>query len=87
MIRFIDIGDQIFIDGETKSFAWFDTITDEFLTFSGSQTWDSWNEFVDDYNFQKGTPEILPLSRFKRLFPTRRFFKENKYSRAEAKEK
>lgn len=72
MIRFIDIGDQIFIDGETKSFAWFDTITDEFLIFSDCQAWDSWNDFVDDYNFEKDIPEILSLNRFKHLFPKER---------------
>jgi len=53
MIRYIDVGDQIFLDGETKEFAWFDTITDTFLTVVGIQVWETWNDFVDDYNFDR----------------------------------
>jgi hypothetical protein len=43
MYRFIDLGDQI-IDG-VREFAFFDTVTDNFLDFCGSQTFDSIADF------------------------------------------
>jgi hypothetical protein len=47
MIRFIDIGTQIM---ESKKFAFYDTVTDRFCTFSGSQTWETRKEFISDYD-------------------------------------
>lgn len=47
MIRFINITDQI-TDGE-QEFAFFDTVTDKFKTFSDSQTWNSIADFISDY--------------------------------------
>lgn len=47
MIRFIDLGDQI-LEGE-RQFAWYDTVTDSFLEFSGNQVWSSWVEFCEDH--------------------------------------
>ncbi len=64
MIRFIDLKEQITDDFE---FAWYDTILDRFLEFSGSQTWDSWNEFERDF----GPTENI--QRFKNLFPKDKF--------------
>ena len=70
MIRFIDLTGQI-IDGETD-FAWYDTVTDKFLSFSGNQTWNSWDDFVTDYN----PDETFPLSRFRDLFRTSLTYKK-----------
>lgn len=47
MIRFIDLSDQI-IDGE-KEFAFYDTVIDTFKIFSGCQTWDTIEDFKNDY--------------------------------------
>lgn len=73
MIRFIDLGEQI-IEGYPM-FAWFDTVNDEFSEYSGSQTWDTWEQFEEDY---RDDPDIHYLreelkkediSRHKSLFP------------------
>ena len=61
MIRFIDLGDQITLDG-TKEFAWFDTITERFIEFNGTHVWDSWEYFESD---AEGDED---MDRFKRLF-------------------
>ena len=61
MIRFIDIGEQI-LDGE-RNFAWFNTITDCFFEYNGTQVWSSWDEFVDDFNDYG-----YEFERFKRLY-------------------
>ncbi|HCM34119.1 hypothetical protein [Chryseobacterium sp.] len=49
MIRFIDLTGQIYQDDEEKSFAFFDTVRDQFCEFSGCQRWDTVGEFKDDY--------------------------------------
>ena len=69
MIRFIDLGDQILED--TRQFAWFDTITDTFETFNGSEAWDDWQEFEEDYKVepQENIGDMRPLERYKSLFP------------------
>jgi len=43
MIRFIQIGDQIM--EETNQFAFYDTVTDKFLSFNDTQVFDDWEEF------------------------------------------
>lgn len=48
MIRFIDLTGQIFIDDNEPHFAWFTTITDEFLEFNGSCEWNTWKECEED---------------------------------------
>lgn len=48
MIRFIDLSDQI-IEGLTE-FAFYDTVNDEFCSFSGNSTWESINEFKESYD-------------------------------------
>lgn len=66
MIRFIDLGDQI-LEGE-PAFAWFDTITDTFENFDGTEMWHTWKDFVED--FQVGEPcETRPLESYYGLFP------------------
>ena len=64
MIRFIDLRDQI-IEG-IDEFAWFDTVVDEFLNFADTQTWESWEDFVEDYNY---APTTYEFDRFVHLFP------------------
>ncbi len=49
MIRFIDLGDQIYCNGEANSFAFYDTVTSTFETFNGSQDWETVAEFMEDY--------------------------------------
>jgi len=76
VIRFIDLGDQI-LEG-TREFAWWDTITDEFLEFSGDQAWETWKDFEFDFRSHFPTTDQIVkgdvpskelLERFKRLFP------------------
>lgn len=67
MVRFIDLGDQITTDG-TEQFAWFDTITDEFMEFNGCQVWESWDEFVIDFVAEGEPHKLYPLKRFRRLY-------------------
>ena len=64
MIRFINLTGQIFIDDDDPYFAWYDTVIDEFMTFSDCQVWDSWGDFVKDYDGDD-------LERFRRLIPRR----------------
>lgn len=47
MIRFIDLSNQI-TEG-IKEFTFYDTITDKFLVFSDCQTWESIDNFKEDY--------------------------------------
>lgn len=47
MVRFIKLGDQI--NEGVNEFAFFDTVTDKFITFSDCQTWDCISDFISDY--------------------------------------
>lgn len=67
MIIFIDLGEQI-LEGYNKHFAWFDTITDTFEEYNGSQVWESWEEFEEDFNADPNHSEMKPLERYKSLF-------------------
>lgn len=51
MIRFIDMGSQVYLDDVDvqHSIAFLDTRTDKFLEFNGSVYWDSYKDFVDDF--------------------------------------
>jgi hypothetical protein len=50
MIRFIDMGNQVYEDGnQNSSFAFLDTMTDNFLEFDGAVYWDTYEEFVIDF--------------------------------------
>ena len=74
MIRFIDLGDQIYCDDESRSFAFFNTIYDQFVTFDNGEVYfDSWKEFEESYNsvleLQKDHKDVIPLERFKSLCP------------------
>lgn len=48
MIRFIQLGDQI--TESNNDFAFYDTVTETFCTFSGFQRWNSVEEFYQDYD-------------------------------------
>ena len=70
MIRFIEIGNQIVYGGSITHFAWWDTVTDSFMTFNGEQAFETWEDFEaslkhDEYAYD--------LNQFKYLF-TRRLF-------------
>lgn len=56
MVRFIDLSGQIYCDdtNETRSFAFFNTIKDEFMTFWGVQYFDTKNEFIEAYMHEYG---------------------------------
>lgn len=72
MIRFIDLGNQICpydTDCDSFMFAWWDTITDTFIEFFGSQIWGTWEEFEIDHGLEEDVPESWPLERFKKLLP------------------
>lgn len=60
MIRFINLKDQI-TEGANE-FAFYDTVTDSFCWFSGSQRWSSVEEFKQDYDDDD-------LQRFLNLIP------------------
>lgn len=52
MIRFIDLGKQIATD-ETdpdypRQFAFYNTISDQFLSVNGGQVFDLWDEFLEN---------------------------------------
>ena len=92
MIRFINLTGQIFIDDPEVHFAWFDTITNEFMSFNHSQDWHTWKEFEEDLitylkeHRSKGSPPIdnefhekrrsQIISRFKCLYPPTVLFME-----------
>lgn len=48
MIRFVDLGTQLCEMDEEHRFAFYNTISDHFEMFSGSQTWESWADFEQD---------------------------------------
>lgn len=68
MIRFIDLGNQIYpYDKERDSFmfAWWNTVVDCFETHYDNQTWGTWEEFEFDYKNDSGSD----IERYKGLFP------------------
>ena len=52
MIRFIDLGKQIAVDESdpdySRQFAFYNTISDTFLSANGGQVFDSWWEFLEN---------------------------------------
>lgn len=65
MLRFINLSDQI-NEGE-KEFAFYDTVTESFVTLSGSQTWASVEDFTKDYQDEQGSKHNY--ARMVRLIP------------------
>ena len=64
MIRYVPLDE----DCLTKpGFAWFDTVTNTFLTFGREQAWDDWSDFLVAHHLE---PEPKrDLGRFYRLLP------------------
>jgi hypothetical protein len=62
MIRFIDLGRQIDADDQEESprFAFWNTCMGEFEEFNSSQTWESREEFIDDFKSEEGGPLLTP---------------------------
>jgi hypothetical protein len=78
MIRFIDIGKQYWLAAENEDenwdlFSFIDTVPDKYVTVSGNQFWECWEDFVEDYNSSDGWREI-ELERFRGLVDPK-FFK------------
>jgi len=69
MIRIVNISKDDQVIADRDCFAWFDTITDEFIDFSDNSVWASWGDFMDDFNDDdKG----YSASRFSGLYDSRR---------------
>ena len=64
MIRFINIGEQICDGG--SDFAWWDTVTDEFIRIYGETVWESWSDFEGDYSYASNCD--IPIERFRKLY-------------------
>lgn len=47
MIRFVDLRSA---DIEGHRFTFWNTVTDTFVCYSGTQAWDTWDEFIDDFD-------------------------------------
>ena len=76
MIRYIDIGNQVFIDSpkeDCTQFSWWDTVHDIFLIFNEEQMWNSQGEFRAAFSLAQGKDEktghAWDLDRFEGLFP------------------
>ena len=72
MLRFIDLGDQIACDdGETREFAFYDTIGSNFVELNTGPTWESWEEFEEDWRvtFSDAPCFGWTLERFRGLCP------------------
>ena len=75
MIRFINLGNQIYPLSEPKEghmFAWWNTVFDRFMGFMDTYVWETWEEFECDYHEDKNrvwSSESYPIERFRGLFP------------------
>lgn len=69
MIRFVDGSKDLGEDGYT--FAWWDTIVSQFHEYNGTQAWETWEEFEQDFNSERWLWDegIKLLERFKGLYP------------------
>lgn len=67
MIRFIDLRDDIFDDGEPY-FAFFDTVVDKFVGWDQCYTWGDQSTFKTDFVRFNGWRE-MEIERFLRLIP------------------
>ena len=76
MIRFLNLKDQI--DEGSNDFAFYDTVSNTILCFSGEQVFDSVEDFKSCFKFEHDEEDpIRPLSRFIDLIPND-FFKRIK---------
>jgi hypothetical protein len=65
MIRFVDLGTQI--DEDRRQFAYFDTVTETFVTVSGEQVWESWADFIGAADCDSGSRVNRERDRFRGL--------------------
>ena len=65
MIRFVEMS-GIYLD-ETKSFGFYDTVTDKFIQIGESITFDSYSDFVEEFDSTVRTD----FNRFNSLIPER----------------
>ena len=65
MIRFVYIPEDAMVVPDSDCFAWFSTVTDEFLDFGGEQVFATWYEFEEAWDENR----TYPLERFRGLFP------------------
>lgn len=75
MIRFIDLGNQIYPYNKERDsfmFAWWNTVTDTFETHNYSQAWETWEEFEHDFHGNEAyvyIEGIHDIERYRGLFP------------------
>ena len=68
MIRHVSISKEDQVMPDSECFAWFDTVSDSFFSFSQNQVWRSWDDFECDFLGEFGTK--VTLERFRALFPS-----------------
>lgn len=66
MIRLVNISAEDEVTTGGYCFAWFDTVTEKFLEYCGTQVWETWNEFEQDWI--EDVSHTPPIERFKTLF-------------------
>jgi hypothetical protein len=55
MIRFIDLGKQIGLDEDwPREFSFYNTITDLFISFNGTEVWKCRRDLDEDMDFEYG---------------------------------
>ena len=72
MLRFVDLTKCDPEEFDDNDFAFFDTVTNRFVTLYGEQVWHSKEEFVADYGRDTDEPRkttVWPLDRFLSLMP------------------
>lgn len=68
MMRFVDLGTQLHLSGNgPRQFAYFNTVSDVFLEFSGAQVWSNWKEFTEDFRHDKNFDEKSTGTLYQRL--------------------
>ena len=70
MIRICNLSGQITLEDNDFWFAFFDTITDKFLSFDGTPIWENWKDFETDYKtyYGEAKSKSRPIERFKSLY-------------------
>lgn len=76
MIRFVNLTGQLTLEDDEFYFAWFDTVTDRFLSFYGEQVFSSWDNFreafLDHLRDKSPIHDHRDLSRFYGLYSRNR---------------
>ena len=75
MIRFINLGSQIFPlskSGEDHMFAWWNTVVDAFEEHNGNEAWKTFEDFEHDFHEDEAyvyIEGIRDIERYRGLFP------------------